>query len=69
MQPCARACTCAFVLLQAAIPAVAPLVLRIVVGLGAGLVMQSACVAGQCDQVVWQDGVITDQGSSHSHAF
>ena len=57
------------VLVQAATPAVAPLVLRIVVGLGAGMVTQSACVAGQCDQVVWQDSVITDQGSSHSHAF
>ena len=39
-------------IVQAATPAAAPLVLRIVVGLGAGLVMQSACVAGQCDQVV-----------------
>ena len=46
MQPCARA----FVRVQAATPAVAPLVLRIVVGLGAGMVTQSACVAGQCDQ-------------------
>ena len=41
VQPCARA----FVLVQAATPAVAPLVLRIVVGPGAGMVTQSACVA------------------------
>ena len=38
VQPCARA----FVLVQAATPAV----VRIVVGLRAGMVTQSACVAG-----------------------
>ena len=50
MQACARVLVLLCVLVQAATPAVAPLVLRIVVGLGEGLVTQSACVAGQCDQ-------------------
>ena len=33
------------------------------------VIKQAACVAGECDQVVWQDSVSTDQGSSRSHAL